>query len=97
DQLAADPDPRALECRGRDLALPLPRPPAGNRVAPSMSLAQTAFAVLRFAAFEAAVFAAAARLARRLGGPFWLVALALDVAIEASLGQALSFLHLNSA
>jgi hypothetical protein len=55
-----------------------------------------ALAVLRFAAFEAAVLAASLRLARRFGTDRWLAVLAIDIAIEASIAQALSFAHLNS-
>jgi hypothetical protein len=53
-------------------------------------------AAAQFAVFEAAVFAASARLARRFGADRWLVILAIDIALEASLAQALSFAHLNS-
>jgi hypothetical protein len=53
-------------------------------------------AVVRFAVFEAAVLAASLRLARRFGADQWIAVLAIDIAIEASIAQALSFAHLNS-
>jgi hypothetical protein len=53
-------------------------------------------ATARFAAFESAVFTAAARLARPFGPDRWLALLAFDVAIESTLAGALSFAHLNS-
>jgi len=53
-------------------------------------------ATARFAAFETAVFTAAARLARPFGPDRWLALLAFDVAIESTVAGALSFAHLNS-
>lgn len=53
-------------------------------------------ATARFAAFEAAVLAAAARLARPFGPDRWLALLAFDIAIESTIAGALSFAHLNS-
>ena len=57
----------------------------------------TFLAVLQFAAWEAAVFVASVRLARAFGVDRWLGILAIDIALEASIAQALSFAHLNSA
>jgi hypothetical protein len=53
-------------------------------------------AIARFAAFETAVFSAAARLARPFGPDRWLALLAFDIAIESTVAGALSFAHLNS-
>jgi len=66
-----------------------------------MSPAAIAFAILRFAAWQACVLALAARLVRALG---WrlpsvegcLAALAIDVTLEASLAGLLSFARINS-
>ena len=66
-----------------------------------MSPAAIAFAILRFAVWQACVLALAATLARALG---WrlpsvegcLAALAIDVTLEASLAGALSFARINS-
>jgi hypothetical protein len=53
-------------------------------------------AVARFAAFEAAVFSASARLSRGFGPDRWLAILAIDIVLEATIAQALSFARLNS-
>ena len=53
-------------------------------------------AILKFAVFEAAVLSASVRLAGAFGADKWIAILAIDIAIEASLAQALSFAHLNS-
>ncbi len=62
-----------------------------------MSAAIIAVAAAKFAAFEGAVFLASARLSRRFGGDRWPALLAIDIALEASIAQALSFARLNSA
>jgi hypothetical protein len=54
-------------------------------------------AILKFAAFEAAVFSASVRLAGRFGPDRWLAILAIDVVLEATIAQALSFARWNSA
>jgi hypothetical protein len=61
-----------------------------------VSAATAALAILRFGAFEAAVFAASARLSRRFGPDRWLAILAIDIAVESSIAGALSFARLNS-
>src|SRR3982751_414967 len=61
-----------------------------------MPTADVLLAILRFAAWEAAVFVASVRLARAFGTDRWLAIGAIDIALEASLAQALSFAHLNS-
>jgi hypothetical protein len=53
-------------------------------------------AILKFAAFEAAFFLAAIRLARAFGVDRWLAILAIEITLEASAAQVLSFAHLNS-
>ena len=53
-------------------------------------------AMLQFVAWEAAVFVASVRLSRAFQADRWLAILAIDVCIEASVAQALSFAHLNS-
>ncbi len=61
-------------------------------------------AILRFVCWEAAMFAAAMRLARLIGwewqadreAEFWLAVLAIEVTLESSFAAAFSFLHLNS-
>lgn len=53
-------------------------------------------AILKFSVFEAAVLAASVRLAGAFGADKWLAILAIDIALEASIAQALSFAHLNS-
>ncbi len=62
-----------------------------------MNAAHILLAVLQFSAFEAAVFLASARLARSFGVDRWLAILAIDIALEASVAQALSFGRVNSA
>jgi hypothetical protein len=62
----------------------------------------TAAAGLAFAAWEACVFGASARIAQRAMGKaraaeFWLAVLAIDMGLEASIAAALSFAHWNSA
>ena len=66
-----------------------------------MSLAAILFATLRFALWEAALFAFAIRLARLLGWRVldvegWLAALAIEVTLESSLAGLFSFTHTNS-
>jgi hypothetical protein len=53
-------------------------------------------ATLRFAAFEGAVWAASARLARPFGPDRWLALLVFDITLESTVAGALSFAHLNS-
>jgi hypothetical protein len=56
-------------------------------------------ATLRFAAWEAVVFAASWKIARRLGfeaAEFWLAVLAIEVTIESSIAGLLSFAGWNS-
>jgi hypothetical protein len=60
-----------------------------------------AAAGLLFAGWEAGVFFASARVARRVMGKagaaeFWLAVLAIDVGLEASIAAGLSFAHANS-
>src|SRR3954464_10267332 len=62
-----------------------------------MPTADVLLAILQFAAWEAAVFVASVRLARAFGVDRWLAICAIDIAIEASIAQALSFAHINSA
>lgn len=56
-----------------------------------------AVSAAKFAAFEGAVFLASARLSKRFGPDRWLALLAIDIALEASIAQALSFARLNSS
>jgi hypothetical protein len=62
-----------------------------------VTLSLAAAAAAKFTFFEGAVFTASARLARRFGADRWLAIVAIDIAIDATLAQALSFAHLNSA
>src|SRR3954469_25882565 len=56
------------------------------------------WAIARFALWEAALFSASMRLARRARTPaeFWLFVLAIEVTLESSIAGFLSFTHLNS-
>src|SRR5579871_189892 len=67
-----------------------------------MSPSAMVWAVLRFAAWEAALFSAAITLARLVGwrdhpaGEFWLAVFAIEVTLESSIAAAFSFAGLNS-
>ena len=74
-RIPADARAGAAECGGRHLALSLPRSAAGN----ARDCRRLLLAILQFTAWEGAVFAASARLARRFGADRWLALLAIDV------------------
>jgi hypothetical protein len=62
-----------------------------------MGLAPALAATLKFAVFEAAVLGASIRASKGFGTDRWLAILAIDIVIEGSIAQALSFTGLNSA